>query len=111
MCKCLSAPLCGCGHAHDTCHEGCHDGGHGGRDDDGRVLAVSLGIFSLVRLVRPAQYLISAADFIIPDKECVIGEDDDPCSLFKNMAFPVNEFYPPSLSASHGNDCGCNRKK
>jgi hypothetical protein len=107
---CLSAPLHGCGHAHDTCHEGCHDGGHGGRDDDGRVLAVSLGIFSLVRLVRPAQYLISAADFIIPDKECVSGGPDNPCDLFRSMAFPVAEFSPAPmpLPVADRNKCGCN---
>ena len=80
-------------------------------DSDERHLYVALGFFSIVRIERPAQYLVNVAEYCIPDKECVIGEDDDPCSLFKNMAFPVNEFSPPSLSASHGNDCGCNRKK
>ena len=70
----------------------------------------SLGIFSLVRLVRPAQYLISAADFVIPDKECVSGGPDNPCDLFRSMAFPVAEFSPAPmpLPVADRNKCGCN---
>ena len=80
-------------------------------DDDDHHLYTSLGFFSIVRIERPAQYLVNVAEYCIPDKECVCGEDDDPCSIFKNMAFPVNEFYPPSLSHNCSNDCGCGRKK
>ena len=106
---CLSGPLCGCDAYRDAGREGC-DGGHGGRDDDGRILVVSLGIFSLVRLVRPAQYLITAADFVIPDKECVSGGPDNPCDLFRSMAFPVAEFSPAPmpLPVADRNKCGCN---
>lgn len=66
------------------------------RDGD-RYLAVSLGIFSVVRIVRPAQYLINATEYNVPDKECVAGRESDPCGLFRNMAFPTSEFNPPSL--------------
>lgn len=74
-------------------------------DSDERQLYVALGFFSIVRIERPAQYLVNVAEYCIPDKECVLGEDDDPCSLFKSMAFPVNEFYPPSLSRPDCNPC------
>ncbi len=93
---CLSAPLCG--------------GGEGGCDrEDGRRLVVSLGIFSLVRLVRPAQYLINATDFVIPDKECVSATPDNPCDLFRSMAFPISEFTPATHPASlpDHHRCGC----
>ncbi len=98
---CLSAPLCP-----DTCGDrdhGSHD--HGG----GRSLVVSLGIFSLVRLVRPAQYLIQATEFIIPDKECISSTPDDPCDLFRSMAFPISEFAPAPMPLPTGdrNKCGC----
>lgn len=79
-------------------------------DSDERNLYVSLGFFSIVRIERPAQYLVNVAEYCIPDKECVIGDDDDPCHLFKNMAFPINEFYPPSLS-NNGADCNMCKKK
>lgn len=63
--------------------------------DDTRVnrfLTVSLGIFSVIRIVRPAQYLINAAEYSIPEKECVSVEEDDPCCVFRNMPFPGSEF-------------------
>lgn len=95
-CDCIPENVCGC------------IGGSLCEGND-RGLYVALGFFSIVRIERPAQYLVNVAEYCIPDKECVCGEDDDPCSLFKNMAFPVNEFYPPSLSSAHG-DCGCKKK-
>lgn len=80
-------------------------------DADGRYLTVSLGIFSVVRIVRPAQYLIQATEYCVPDKECVSAEDDNPCALFRTMAFPTAEFCPPGYTPSkpdHGNGkCGC----
>ena len=96
---CLSAPLY-------TDARDCDGHGH----DDGRILVVSLGIFSLVRLVRPAQYLITAAEFVIPDKECVSASPESPCDLFRTMAFPIAEFTPAPmpLPTSDRNKCGCN---
>lgn len=69
-------------------------------------LLVSLGFFSVVRLERPAQYLVSAVEYSVPEKECAAVEEDDPCSVFRRMKFPVSEFCPPSLSETVGN-CGC----
>lgn len=81
------------------------------RDTDGRYITVSFGIFSVVRIVRPAQYLIHATEYCVPDKECVSNEDDNPCALFRSMAFPTAEFcppgYTPSSSEHHGGKCGC----
>ena len=42
-------------------------------DSDERHLYVALGFFSIVRIERPAQYLVNVAEYCIPDKECVIG--------------------------------------
>ena len=76
--------------------------------DDGKRLYVSLGIFSVFRIERPAQYLISASDYCVPDKECVTNESDDPCSIFRNMAFPTGEFCPRSNGADRTTN-GCNK--
>ncbi len=81
-------------------------------DADGRYLTVSLGVFSVVRIVRPAQYLIHATEYCIPDKECISAEEDNPCALFRSMAFPTSEFCPPGYTPDrddhHGNGkCGC----
>lgn len=82
-----------------------------------RYLTVSLGFFSVVRIERPAQYLISATEYCVPRKECIQTEEDDPCSLFKSMDFPTTEFCPPSLSelsSQYGDGdsrCGCRNNK
>ena len=80
-------------------------------DSNGRYLAVSFGIFSIVRIVRSAQYIINATEYCVPDKECVSTEDDDPCAIFRHMAFPTQEFCPPDLTppkgGDHGPKCGC----
>ena len=80
-------------------------------DGNGRYLAISLGIFSIIRIVRSAQYIINATEYCIPDKECVSTEEDDPCALFRHMAFPTQEFCPPDLTppkgGDHGPRCGC----
>lgn len=84
--------------------------------ENGRYLAVSIGIFSVIRIVRPGQYLISATEYAVPDKECVAAEESNPCQLFRHMAFPTAEFNPPSFPVSGGTDylppsdkrgCGC----
>ena len=83
------------------------------------MIVVSLGIFSVVRIERPAQYLVNGTEYTVPEKECISPKVDDPCDLFKNMAFPVGQFSPPSLSelrtATDGNPfsaggCGCGNK-
>lgn len=66
-----------------------------------RYLAVSLGIFSVCRIVRPAQYLVNAAEYNVPDKECVSPSETDPCGMFKCMAFPTSEFNPPAFGGNN----------
>lgn len=83
-----------------------------GRDDDyRRYLAVSFGLFSVVRIVRPAQYLIQATEYCVPDKECISNDSTDPCSVFRHMPFPVAEFCPPGYTGEAKGDragnCGC----
>ena len=67
--------------------------GHGGE----RVLVVSIGLFSVIRIVRPAQYLISATEYAVPDKECRPDENANPCCVFNSMPFPTHEFSPRDL--------------
>lgn len=80
-------------------------------DTDGRFITVSIGLFSVVRIVRPAQYLIRATEYCVPDKECVSTEEDNPCAIFRSMAFPTSEFCPPGYTPPKGDlpggKCGC----
>ena len=56
---------------------------------------VTLGQFTIVRLERNSQLLIPVFDYCMPDKECIGNGDDDPCTLFSRINFPVDEFFPP----------------
>lgn len=81
-------------------------------DECERHLVVSIGIFSVVRIVRPSQYLIQATEYSVPDKECLSHSEENPCDIFKCMAFPVQEFassVPPMPHGIKGGDkhCGC----
>ncbi|MBQ3404153.1 MAG: hypothetical protein IJG63_01895 [Oscillospiraceae bacterium] len=72
-------------------------------DGGAKCVYVSLGQFSIIRLERTAQLLIPAYDYCVPEKECIGGCDDDPCTLFSRIDFPVDEFFPPdTLSAPEG---------
>lgn len=67
---------------------------------EGRQLFVTLGQFSIIRLERDAQLTLDAEPFF-PSQECAGGSDDDPCTLFSRVSFPVDEFFPPD-SLPHG---------
>jgi len=60
-----------------------------------KQLFVTLGQFSIIRLERDTQLLIPVFDYCMPDKECAAGGDEDPCTLFSNIPFPVDDFFPP----------------
>lgn len=81
-------------------------------DDVERYLAVSIGLFSVVRLIRPGQFIVSASEFTIPDKECVEPKVSDPCSVFRKMPFPVGDFgiqgqIQPCHDEKPEKRCGC----
>lgn len=63
--------------------------------DNGRRLYVTLGLFSIVRLMREVQLLIPACDFCIPEKESCYPSEEDPCGMFGRMEFPLDQFFPP----------------
>ena len=97
---------------------GCFNGGLS-NGDDGRRVYITLGQFTIVRLERDSQLLIPVYDYCMPQKDCsgTGGADanEDPCSIFRNIAFPVGEFFPPSTRRNRseaedmgrGNGCGC----
>ena len=87
-------------------------------DDSSRRVLVSYGLFSLVRLERDTQLLIDAVDFCIPTQECPSATEQNPCELFNDIRFPIDEFFPQQRAAEddenneschHNHSCGCNR--
>ncbi len=69
------------------------------------TIFVTLGLFTIVQLVRNVQMLIPVYDFCIPEKQC---EDttDHPCDVFRKIQFPTDEFFPPRQSDCT-NNFGC----
>ena len=81
-------------------------------DGDGcNRLLVTLGFFSVVRLERPAQYLVNAVEYCVPEKECVPAQEENPCSMFQRMRFPVSEFCPPAISEAPISCCEDNPRR
>ncbi len=73
-----------------------------------RQVLVTIGIFSIVRLSRKVQLLIPVYDFCIPQRDCdgaSAGDDRDPCELFSQFNFPIDDFFPPNKSAFEDNCC------
>ena len=72
-----------------------------GRSDDERQLVITrqvvatIGLFSIIKLARFVQLLIPAFDFCVPNKQCIAATDEDACSLFDTIDFPIDEFFPP----------------
>ncbi len=72
-----------------------------------RALFVTLGLFSIVQLVRNVQILVPSYDFCMPQKDC----DDtiaSPCEMFQKISFPVDEFFPKTCDNGDDNNCNCN---
>lgn len=60
-----------------------------------KVVLASVGLFSIVKLVRNVQVLIPAFDFCVPNRPGLSSTDENPCEIFDTIDFPVDEFFPP----------------
>lgn len=93
---CCRIPDCVCRrYGGNFCMQGCS-----------KAVYVTIGIFTIVQIERNVQMLIPAYDFCIPEKECTTTSDN-PCELFGKIDFPTNEFFPPKVGDSCGEDHGC----
>ena len=86
--------------------------------DDYRRAFVTLGQFSIIRLERDILSLMPVFDYCMPDKDCNSGAGcgcgcccgcEDPCDLFQNIKFPVNQFFPPKI-LSNPRDYECTKQ-
>lgn len=71
------------------------------------AIYVTLGLFTIVQLIRNVQMLIPVYDFCIPEKQC---EDttDQPCDVFRRIQFPTDDFFPPRPCKPNNEECfGC----
>ena len=79
-------------------------------DDGTRCVVVTLGLFSIVQIERNVQILVHSYDFCIPKKECK-SSTDNPCEVFSRLDFPKDQFFPPNICDTKGDNssfsCGC----
>lgn len=103
-CGCCNLDVCAVPQAVCCCFEGpltdC------GGDTDKKLFA-TLGLFSIIRILRNVQIVVPSYDFCIPDKQCCSPGEDDPCCLFNKMEFPYNDFFPPVGGCGTGADTSC----
>lgn len=60
---------------------------------------ITIGLFTVVQLIRNVQMLIPVYDFCIPEKQCTDNcTADQPCDVFRRIQFPTEDFFPPSMT-------------
>lgn len=70
-----------------------------------RNIVMTLGLFSVVELLRPVTILVPTYEYTIPTKECHT-DSESPCAVFDKIRFPAEEFSPSTLNASSsGQNC------
>lgn len=74
-------------------------------DPDNKSILVTLGLFTVIQLVRNVQMLIPVYDFCVPEKQCD-DSCDSPCEVFRRIKFPTDDFFPPR-PCDTDNNCGC----
>jgi hypothetical protein len=87
----FSVPECICNYMGQNLKTDCCDGN--------MAVYVTLGLFTIVQLIRNVQMLVPVYDFCIPDKECGNNDERQPCDVFRHIKFPMSDFFPP---------CTCN---
>lgn len=73
-----------------------------------RSVVMTLGLFSVVELYRPATIMVPTYEYTIPTKECHC-DTESPCAVFDRIRFPAEEFSPGSVASNPdtANECGC----
>ena len=75
--------------------------------DSGNTAYVTLGLFTVVQLIRQVQMLVPVYDFCIPEKQCEFTADT-PCDVFRRIDFPTADFFPKGCPQG-GCSCGADR--
>ena len=73
------------------------------------TIFATIGLFSIIQLIRNVQMLIPVYDFCIPDKHCK-SSIDQPCDTFSKIQFPLDDFFPPQENDRNDSGCGCKKE-
>ena len=109
----LSAKLCEVRDCYDTCHiPKCVCEAIGGNvitelQNGTPTIYATIGLFTVVQLIRNVQMLIPVYDFCIPEKTCR-NSSAEPCDTFSKIKFPIDDFFPPRpCKVENGPSCSC----
>lgn len=74
-----------------------------------KTVYATIGLFTIVQLIRNVQMLIPVYDFCIPEKQCSCDEPagECACDTFKKIKFPTDDFFPPRAASNDSAGCGC----
>lgn len=85
--------------------------------ESGRIVAITIGLFSVVKLCRLVDLSVESKGFCIPE-ECNQENPLSPCEFFDTLDFPFEVFSPPqkreffaSTAPNFINNSCCVRKK
>ena len=68
---------------------------------------VTIGLFTVIQLIRNVQMLIPVYDFCIPEEQCR-NSTAEPCDTFSKIKFPIDDFFPPRpCNIENGPSCSC----
>ena len=71
------------------------------------TIYATIGLFTVVQLIRNVQMLIPVYDFCVPQKSCD-HSTAEPCDTFSRIQFPLDDFFPPRPDCiDDQKDCGC----
>lgn len=78
-----------------------------------KKVLVTIGLFSIIKLVRFVQVLVPSFGFCKPPV-CIEASREAPCELFETIEFPRDAFFPPQKDQfedvlEEEKDCGCGR--
>lgn len=75
------------------------------------TIYATIGLFTVVQLIRNVQMLIPVYDFCIPEKTCR-NSSAEPCDTFSKIKFPVDDFFPPRpCKVENGPSCNCHSEE
>ncbi len=70
-----------------------------------KAVFVTLGLFTVIQLIRNVQMLVPVYDFCIPENSST-DDCDTPCDVFRKISFPMDDFFPPR-PCDQPSDCDC----
>jgi hypothetical protein len=73
-------------------------------DNGSPTIFATIGLFTVVQLIRNVQMLVPVYDFCVPEKTCKCSTDH-PCDTFSKIQFPLDDFFPPRSTGTENGPC------